>query len=122
MNRKELRNLRRNKQAYNVHLESKKMLDGFAQAIVDVNDAELYQSLYNPHNEKWIEFAKKNGYKKDYFKKMFAMDFEKAKVFEETKDFTEKQIIEGIIGRYHNIQEFKQMPYREPVKKEENAK
>jgi len=116
MNRQELRKLRRNKQAYSIHLEAKKMLDGFARLIVEVDDAEIYQSLYNPSNEKWIEFAKKNGYKKDYFEFVFAMDFDKAKEFEQTKDFTVAQLVEGIIGRYQRIQDYKQMPYVRPKK------
>ncbi len=122
MNRKELRNLRRNKQAYSVHLEAKKILNGFVQVISEVKDPESYRNLYREYNRKWIEFAKKNGYKKDYFEFMFVMDFEKAKVFEETKDFTVQQIITGIIGRYNNIQNHRQMPYRKPVQNEGNAK
>lgn len=116
MNRQEFRKLRRNKQAYSIYLEAKKMLDGFARLIVEVDDAEIYQSLYNPSNERWIEFAKKNGYKKDYFEMMFAMDFDKAKEFEQTKDFTVAQLVEGIVGRYRRIQNYKQMPYVRPKK------
>jgi len=121
MNRKELRNLRRDRQAYNVHLEAKKILDGFAQVIAEVEAPESYASLYREYNEKWIEFAKKNGYKKDYFEFMFVMDFKKAKEFEQTKDFTAQQLIQGIIGRYHNIQIYKNVPYRKPADKKEES-
>ena len=110
MNRQELRKLRKDKDKYEKHLEAKKLLNAFVGAVSGVKEAEEYSNLYKEHKEIWFKFAKRNGYNPDYFEMMFAMDFDKAKEFEQTKYFTVAQLIEGIIGRYQRIQNYKQMP------------
>jgi len=115
MNRQELRKLRKDKDKYAKHLEAKRLLNAFVGAVSGVKEAEEYNNLYKEHKEIWFKFAKRNGYNTDYFEMMFVMDFDKAKEFEQTKDFTAKQLIEGIIGRYRRIQNYKQMPYRRPL-------
>ena len=110
MNRQELRKLRKDKDKYAKHLEAKRLLNAFVGAVSGVKEAEEYNNLYKEHKEIWFKFAKRNGYNTDYFEMMFVMDFDKAKEFEQTKDFTAKQLIEGIIGRYQRIQNYKQMP------------
>ncbi len=116
MNRQELRKLRKDKDKYAKHLEAKRLLNAFVGAVSGVKEAEEYSNLYKEHKEIWFKFAKRNGYNADYFEMMFVMDFDKAKEFEQTKDFTVAQLVEGIIGRYRRIQNYKQMPYVRPKK------
>lgn len=114
MNRQERRKLRRDKNAYANHLESKKILNNFIKDVTGLDSRDVYNILYDKHKIIWIEFCKKTTYNKDYFELSFFMDFDRIKEFEETKDFTDEQVITGIIGRYRQISDYKQMPYIKP--------